>query len=85
MNRYKWLAQYLRRMRNKGIIITKREYPFCSIYFSPRFSLEKRYDFLSLNYYLTFLIRVQSRFLHYKTKTFSISKENFETILEGLK
>ena len=80
MNRYKWLAQYVLRMRNKEIPVKKYKYGFGVAYSLPRLTLAKEDDFLGDDYYLKFAMYPKSCYLSPTIKSFRISKENYDII-----
>ena len=87
MNRYKWLAQYILRMKNKEIYALINKYPWGITHRLPRFTLVKDYDFLSFNYYIRFTICTKTKNGKFvpRVKTFRISEKDYNTIMEGFK
>lgn len=83
MNRYKWLAQYVLRMRNKEETVLVHKSVFGIIHSLPRLTLVREYDFLGDDYYLKINTCVRDFFP--KVKTFRISKTNYELILRSFK
>lgn len=85
MNRYKWLAQYVLRMRNKGIPVFKDKLYFREVYSILRLSIVKDCDFLGDDYYLKIVIYPKSDNIAPSVKTFQISEKNYKILLESFK
>ena len=85
MNRYKWLAQYVLRMRNKGIPVFKSKRYFRTTYSIPRLSIIKDLDFLGDDYYLRISTSPKINNISPMEKTFRISEKDYNTIVEGFK
>lgn len=85
MNRYKWLAQYVLRMRNKEIPVLVDKHPLKTVYFLPRLTLIKESDFLGDDYWLKFTMPPKRDWFPTKVKVFRISEKDYNTIMEGFK
>lgn len=87
MNRYKWLAQYVLRMRNKGISVFKSKHRFKIVYSILRLSIVKECCFLGLedDYYLKIAMYPKSDNIVPRVKTFRISKTNYYNLLRSFK
>ena len=85
MNRYKWLVQYVLRMRNKGIPVFKSTPPFKRVYSILRLSIVRELCFLGDDYYLKIVMYPKSDNIVPKVKTFRISEKDYNTIMEGFK
>ena len=85
MNRYKWLAQYVLRMRNIEFpVFTSRRYyrTICGI---PRLTIIKDCDWLGDDYYLRIATSPKINNILPMEKTFRISEKDYNTIIEGFK
>lgn len=85
MNRYKWLAQYVLRMRNKEIPVFTNKLYFGTTYSIPRLSIIKDCDFLGDDYYLRISTSPKINNVSPMEKTFRISKTNYDIILRSFK
>lgn len=83
MNRYKRLAQYVLRMRNKEESVLVHKSIFGITHSLPRLTLVREYDFLGDDYYLK--INTCARDFFPKVKTFRISKTGYDIILRSFK
>lgn len=85
MNRYKWLAQYVLRMRNKGETVLVRKYAFGIKYYLSRLALVNKDIFLGNNYHIAFTMYPKSNDFVPKVKNFRINKTAYEIILRSFK
>lgn len=83
MNRYKWLAQYVLRMRNKGETVLVHKYSFGIKYHLSRLALVNEDNFLGNNYYIAFTIFPKNNDFVSIVKHFRINKTAYEIILRS--
>lgn len=85
MNRYKWLAQYVLRMRNKGESVLVHKYAFGIKHYLSRLALVNESSFLGDNYFINFTMYPKSNGFVPRVKTFRISKTNYYNLLRSFK
>ena len=85
MNRYKWLAQYVLRMRNKELYVYKKIHRFKTVYSILRLSIVKVSDFLGDDHYLKIAMYPKSNGFVPQMKAFRISKTDYNILLESFK
>lgn len=85
MNRYKWLAQYVLRMRNKGESVLVHKYAYGIKHYLPRLAIVNESSFLGDNYFINFTMYPKSNGFVPKVIYFQINKTTYELILRSFK